>query len=144
MRPPFSVVLAATDFSSAGDAAVQTAYALTAPGGTVHLVHFPEPEIRAARSGGSSDAERSAAKRLEGLVPEAAVTQRIRTETHVIDGPDDPVAILERETKRVGAQAVVLGSHGSNPGWKRMLLGSVAEGAVKRVTAPVVLVRPPK
>lgn len=147
MRMPFATVLAATDFSAAGNAAVATAYALVAPQGQVHLVHFPEPEIRAEAGKASPDASAAARKadeRLRQLAPDAARTSAIRTETHVIDGPDDPVAILERESKRLGADAIVLGSHGSNPGWKRILLGSVASGALKRLTAPVILVRPPK
>ena len=49
---------------------------------------------------------------------------------------------LEREAARVGAHAVVLGSHGANKGWMRIVLGSVASGALKRLSTNVILVRP--
>jgi nucleotide-binding universal stress UspA family protein len=150
MKMPFRSVLAATDFSEAGNAAVETAYAIAANDATVHLLHFPEPEISAERrkamgsSAGESASERKAAQRLLELVPASARGKGIRTETHVIDGPDDPVAILERESRRLGAEVIVLGSHGGNMGLKRILLGSVAAGAVRKCTLPVLLVRPPK
>jgi nucleotide-binding universal stress UspA family protein len=149
MQTPFRSVLAATDFSEAGNAAVETAYALAAPGATVHLLNFPEPEIRTERAGtgahaGESPADRKAAQRLMELVPKTAAAAGIRTETHVIDGPDDPVALLERESLRLGAEVIVLGSHGATMGLKRILLGSVAAGAMRKCTLPVLLVRPRK
>jgi nucleotide-binding universal stress UspA family protein len=150
MRIPFRSVLAATDFSEAGNAAVETAYAIAADDATVHLLNFPEPEFSAERraatgsDAAASPTERRAAQRLLELVPAFARAKGIRTETHVIDGPDDPVSILERESRRVGAEVIVLGSHGANMGLKRILLGSVAAGAIRKCTLPVLLVRPPK
>ena len=42
-RPPFASILCPTDLSATGDEAVALAFALVAPGGTVHLLHVWEP-----------------------------------------------------------------------------------------------------
>jgi nucleotide-binding universal stress UspA family protein len=136
-HPP-AVVLAATDFSDAGNAAVALAYDVAAPGGTVHLVHFIEPQIGVPPH---SEAEQRASARLQALAPAHAQAKGVRTQVHVIDGPDDPGTLLERESRRHGAELVVLGSHGRK-GWAGLLTGSVAAAALKKCTAQVVLVRP--
>jgi nucleotide-binding universal stress UspA family protein len=135
---PFRTLIAATDFSTEGNAAVALAYDLVERGGTVHLLHFPEAEF----GEGAARIAKSAEDRLRALAPAAAQARDVRTEARAIDGPDDPVGLLEREAARVGAQAVILGSHGANKGWMRIVLGSVASGALKRLSTNVILVRP--
>ena len=126
-QPP-AVVLAATDFSDAGNSAVALAYSAAAPGGTVHLVHFIEPQIGA---GPHPPAEQRAEDRLRALAPAHAKAKGVRTEVHVLDGPDEPGTLLERESRRHGAALVVLGSHGKK-GWMGIVTGSVAAAALKK------------
>ncbi|WP_197386293.1 universal stress protein [Ralstonia pseudosolanacearum] len=59
---------------------------------------------------------------------------------------DDPIGTfdvgfaIEQTAKEVGAQAIVLGTHGRR-GFRRLFLGSVAESVVRQSTLPVLLVR---
>ncbi|CAJ0793520.1 Universal stress protein [Ralstonia mannitolilytica] len=59
---------------------------------------------------------------------------------------DDPIGTfdigfaIEQTAQDVGAQAVVLGTHGRR-GFRRLFLGSVAESVVRQSTLPVLLVR---
>ncbi|WP_347814182.1 universal stress protein [Paraburkholderia sp. BL10I2N1] len=53
---------------------------------------------------------------------------------------EDVASCLRREAQRVGADLVVLGTHGRR-GVRRMVIGSVAERFVRFSTCPVLLVR---
>ena len=59
---------------------------------------------------------------------------------------DDPIGTfdigtaIEQAAHNVGAQALVLGTHGRR-GFRRLFLGSVAESVVRMSTLPVLLVR---
>jgi nucleotide-binding universal stress UspA family protein len=53
---------------------------------------------------------------------------------------EDIASCLQREAQRVGADLVVLGTHGRR-GVRRMVIGSVAERFVRFSTCPVLLVR---
>ncbi|MGF6598726.1 nucleotide-binding universal stress UspA family protein [Paraburkholderia sp. GAS448] len=53
---------------------------------------------------------------------------------------EDTASCLQREAQRVGADLVVLGTHGRR-GVRRMVIGSVAERFVRFSTCPVLLVR---
>ncbi|MEX3846389.1 universal stress protein [Paraburkholderia sp. BR10882] len=72
-----------------------------------------------------------------------AVAAGVRCETELIEVRDinDTVAqCLQRCASSHGAQLVVLGTHGRR-GFKRALLGSVAEQFVRVAPCPVLLVR---
>lgn len=59
---------------------------------------------------------------------------------------DDPIGTfdigfaIEQTAQDVGAQVLVLGTHGRR-GFRRLLLGSVAESVLRQSTLPVLLVR---
>jgi nucleotide-binding universal stress UspA family protein len=53
---------------------------------------------------------------------------------------DDIAQTLQRCAERLGAELVVLGTHGRR-GMKRIVMGSVAEHFVRIATCPVLLVR---
>ena len=61
--------------------------------------------------------------------------QRPRTE--VLDG--DPVDVILTRAKEMKADLIVMGTHG-RAGLPRLLMGSVAEGVLRRAPCPVVLV----
>lgn len=52
---------------------------------------------------------------------------------------DDVPSCLQRCAERCGADLVVMGTHGRR-GWRRMMLGSVAERFLRISTVPVVMV----
>jgi nucleotide-binding universal stress UspA family protein len=68
------------------------------------------------------------AQRIKGRVPVA---------TRIVDG--QPVDAIERLAAEISAAYIVLGSHGRT-GLTRLVLGSVAEGVVRRARIPVVVV----
>ncbi|MCP3164626.1 hypothetical protein [Myxococcus qinghaiensis] len=77
--PRVRAVLATTDFMAPGDRAVAYAFALTPPGGTVHLPHV-EPD-------GATPRERQAARRqLELRVPRAEQDGKHKVELSVLTG----------------------------------------------------------
>jgi nucleotide-binding universal stress UspA family protein len=145
--PPASI-LCATDLSPLGNAAAAVAYGLARRGSVVHLFHVAEPVLflRPVASGSPYRAaeedleatERRADSRLRALVPASAAEEGVRTETHVVHESDVPAKVLA-EAKRVGAQLIVIGTHGRT-GIGRILMGSVASQVVKSSDLPVVMV----
>ena len=92
-------------------------------------------------SGAMAEVERARYRRAERHAKVAATTLAKagwRVETSVRVGvPVEELLSAARETR---AKLIVLGSRGTS-GLSRLLLGSVAEGVVKRATIPVLLVR---
>ncbi|CAJ0779516.1 Putative universal stress protein [Ralstonia condita] len=67
----------------------------------------------------------------------------VRVKTVVVDDPIGTFDIgyaIEQTAHDTDAQAIVLGTHGRR-GFRRMLLGSVAESVVRQSRLPVLLVR---
>ncbi len=123
MKPPFRSVLCPTDFSALGNLAVEIAYLVTAPGGTVHLLHVDEPPKTGnplypdeAPKGAPTPAQIEAAKarrrdRLQALVPADASARGIRTEVDLAYG-EDVAVVIEAEHRRRKTEVIVLSSHG--------------------------------
>jgi nucleotide-binding universal stress UspA family protein len=68
-----------------------------------------------------------------GVNPETALLTIVEASDHVYDA-------IEQEAVRWPADLVVIGTHGRR-GFRRLLLGSVAEGLIRVTTKPVLLVR---
>ncbi|MGC5887496.1 universal stress protein [Ralstonia pseudosolanacearum] len=67
----------------------------------------------------------------------------VRASSVVVDDPIGTFDIgfaIEQTAQDVGAQAIVLGTHGRR-GFRRLFLGSVAESVARQSTLPVLLVR---
>ena len=150
--PELRSVLAATDLSDFGNHVVPYAYAITARGGVVHLLHviepvmepnplyahyepinFPTPEERAREKA-------DLAARLRTLVPSNASALGIETRPTITEAKDVAEAI-RAEAERVGAGAICLSSHGRT-GIVKVVLGSIAQEVVSRSHRPVLVVRP--
>jgi nucleotide-binding universal stress UspA family protein len=133
---PIQSVLAATDFSPLGNAAVAQAYRLLrGSGGVVELCHAREP----GREPLPPERWAELQKRLWALVPEEAQARGIVTRVSVLEGATWAEAILQA-AERMSVDLVVLGSHGRS-GVARALVGSVADEVVRGSSRPVVLVR---
>jgi nucleotide-binding universal stress UspA family protein len=135
-REPLGAVLAATDLSEPGNAAVADAYRLLRGwGGVVELCHVEAPH------GDPPSPERWAdiQKRLWSLVPPEAEADGIVTRVSVLEG-NSPADAIVHASERLGAELIVVGSHGRT-GLSRAVLGSVAESVVRRSTKPVLIVR---
>jgi len=69
-----------------------------------------------------------------------AAAARFEIQTKLIDAP--VVSGITSYVRRIGADMIVAGSHGRS-GLPRLLLGSVAEGLMRRSGVPVLVVRTP-
>ncbi len=128
--PAYTRVLVGTDFSPQANHAIPHAYAITAPGGTVGLVHIVgrlEEDFAEAR------------RQLHGLIPAAAAERGIATEILVTDNRSAAEG-LAQAAGRFGAHAVVIGSHGRT-GVLTSLLGSVAQAVLAASDLPVLIVK---
>jgi nucleotide-binding universal stress UspA family protein len=147
----YQTILCPTDLSAAGDDAVDLAYALAAPKGVVHLLHVLEPAylavpfdtvpaVMAIPPEVVEASEKRAKQHLKRLIPEEALLRNVRTDVQVVHDVGVASAI-EREAKRVGAEVLVVGTHGRR-GVSNLLMGSVATHLLKTSHLPVILVRP--
>ncbi len=127
------VVVAATDFSALGDEAVRVALSMIDPGATLHVVHvlsgILENEIE----------ERAGAHRqLRQRLPVDLEGREVRVE--VLAG--HPAEAITGFARRVGADALCLGSHGRS-GVGALVLGSTSHEVLGLSHVPVLIV-PPK
>jgi nucleotide-binding universal stress UspA family protein len=127
--PVLQQALVATDLSQFANRAVPYAFALTQPGGEVHLLHVVK-----------EDAELEEAlliKQLTGLAP-VGVTQRVHA--HIVRG-DDPAITIAQCAARFGVDVICIASHGRS-GITRALVGSVADRLLRVTRLPVLVLRP--
>jgi nucleotide-binding universal stress UspA family protein len=142
-------ILCATDLSPIGNAAVAVAYGLARAGAVVHLLHVAEPALVMSPLDGTlltfrsttadmATAERRARARMGSLVPEGSLADGVLTEMHVLHEMDAGAQIVA-EAERLGAEMIVLATHGRS-GIGRILMGSVAADVTRHSHVPVVLV----
>jgi len=138
-------ILAPIDFSDSTEAVASTACTLArAFGAKLWLVHVaaPEPDFVGYEVGPQSVRDQRAGhlreehRRLQELA-EAIRDDGVDTAALLIQGPT--VAKILSEAERVGADLIVLGSHGHGAVY-RTLLGSVSESVLRQATCPVTVV----
>ena len=141
-------IVAAVDFSNATAGVLEAAVKITrAFGSSLHLLHVLEPEPSYTAYGFTPDefpaihlfqeeARKRATARLQevlekvaGDVPGASM--------HLAEG--SPLHALLDYTGKVGADLVILGSHGHGA-VAALLLGSVAEGMVRKAVLPTLVI----
>jgi nucleotide-binding universal stress UspA family protein len=148
--PRIRNVLAATDLSPEGNAAVGLAYAIAELGGTVHVVHVVpirdlhplEPhDIFALEHASKPDSRREQTHRaLAALVPE---DWRERTTRLYALESNHAAAAIRQAALRLDADAICIGkSRRSN--LAEALLGSVSSDVVAHAERPVLLARAPR
>lgn len=141
-------ILAAVDFSNATSGVVETAAEVAkAFGAELHLLHVIEPEPTYTAYGFTPEEfpaihtfHKETRDRAQKTLDDAATrvtTPDFKPTTHLGDG--SPLHILEEKVKELGADLVVLGSHGHGV-VASLLLGSVAEGMVRKSIVPTLVV----
>lgn len=144
-------IMVPTDFSNHANAALAQAIGLASPDATIDVVHFwqlpvvpasydgvhlSDASLETLHRGWTSDAEK---RGREAIAPYAASDRTVTFETvrgRASDG------IVERAEARK-PELIVMGSHGYR-GFKRLLLGSVAERVVRHAPCSTVVVHLPK
>lgn len=148
--PRMRNVLAATDFSPAGNAAIGLAFALTEPGGTVHLVHVvphshPElitpHDVFALERTAKSDPRRGEIhQKLAALVPAGCGD---RTARFYSVESNQPALAIAQAALRLDADAICLGRRGRS-NLAQTLLGSISSDVLKHAERPVMLAHAPR
>ncbi len=141
-------IVAAVDFSNATPGVLEAAAQLTkAFGGALHVLHVVEPEPSYTAYGFTPDefpaihlfqeeARKRATKRLNELL--ATVSGEIpNTTVHLAEG--SPLHAVLDYVKKNGGDLVVVGSHGHGA-MASLLLGSVAEGMVRKAVVPTLVI----
>jgi nucleotide-binding universal stress UspA family protein len=141
-------VLACLDLSDQSEAVLGCAARLaTALGEELVVLHVaaPDPEFVGYDVGPQSVRDQIAARlradhrELEERVKLAAGA--LRTRALMVQG--SPAERIEEHAQRLGADLMVLGSHGHGR-LHQLLVGSVANAVLKRATIPVVIVPSPR
>jgi nucleotide-binding universal stress UspA family protein len=143
--PRVLTVLAPTDLSDVGNAAIPYAYALLrGTGGVVELCHVHEHGLPNPAYAYDLPAQLTAGERagleqqLRALVPAEADAFGITTHVSVIDGGKADETIVAA-AERLNVDAISLGSHGRS-GVARAMIGSVAEAVLRHARRPVFVV----
>ena len=144
-------IIAALDFSDASDAVLATSVEMAkAFGATLKLVHIVEPEPTYSAYGFTpeefpaihtfqEEARTRAQKALE-IRREKVAGEGAQVESELLEG--NPLKALLDYSEAQGADLVVLGSHGHGV-LASVLLGSVAEGIVRKSEVPALVVPAP-
>lgn len=136
-------VLFATDFSENSDAARELATTLARDtGATLVIAHVVEPPPHSADFGfGGQGAELVDSAQsnadLEKVLP---TDPRVSCTHRLLHG--SPVQEIVKCAEEENVDIVVIGSHGRR-GLFRMLMGSVAEGVVRKASCPVLTIKMP-
>ena len=145
-------IVVAVDFSNATAGVMEMGKNLAkAFGARLHLLHVVEPEPSYTAYGFTPDefpalhayqeeARRRAASKLDELLEDAKASLPDAV-SQVAEG--SPLHTLLDCVAETGADFVVLGSHGHGV-IASLLLGSVAEGMVRKATVPTLIVPAPK
>lgn len=138
-------ILVPVDYSHSGDAALAYAASLGKEyDAELHLVHVFEPPFAHVDGGFASapvpavtpaDLEAEEAK-LNEITPDKGVKF---CREFIVGNPADELVSYAKEK---GIDLVVMGTHGRT-GLNRLLMGSVAEGVVRRSPCPVLTIKQP-
>jgi nucleotide-binding universal stress UspA family protein len=144
---PFLRPLVATDFSPAAARALRHAAALTAPGAPIEVVHawqLPAGSWGASLLGQArfpwSTVRDAVISSVKGQADKfAAAHADLGHPLHVelVQGP--PASVITHAAERGAHDLIAIGTHGHR-GFRRLLLGSVAEGTIRHAPCSVLVV----
>ncbi|MDB4953396.1 MAG: UspA domain protein [Myxococcales bacterium] len=143
---PFSRPLVATDFSPAAARALEHAATLTVPGAPIEVVHawqLPAGSWGASILGAGRfpwstvrDAVLSSAKEQADKLLASSGNLGHPIHIELIQGP--PASVITHAAERGGHDLIAIGTHGHR-GFRRLLLGSVAESTIRHAPCSVLV-----
>jgi nucleotide-binding universal stress UspA family protein len=135
---PFNTILFATDFSPASREAFEVATGLARDYKARLIAMHVIPPIRADFAEFSTfpgpDEDRSEALRLLHEIQSPGHS----IEHQLLEG--DPASVIAETAAATGADIIVMGTHGRT-GFRRLMMGSVAEEVLRQAPCPVLTVR---
>ena len=144
---PIRTILAATDFSDCSRQALVEALRLMpheVDESKIVVVHAWQPLVEysfgAAEVIAVDPLDETDEQVRDALDRLAAPLRERGYEVHTVSRQGYPAGVIEREAKSVGANLVVVGTHGRT-GVRRLLLGSIAERVLHLAACPVLTMR---
>ncbi len=143
-------ILAPVDFSSATASVIAAAQTLAAAMfGRIVLLHVVQPPILTSDYGLAVDhlheaiavSEKHASKRMEELTSQLRSRMIEPVEMELANGA--PIAAIVDGARRLGADYIVMGSHGHTAIYD-LLVGTTTHGVLRKAPCPVVIVPPGK
>jgi nucleotide-binding universal stress UspA family protein len=140
--PAIRAILHPTDFSDCSECALQIAATLAERhGARLVVLHVAVPRISVYGGGPVSHLSEAARAQLAELVGELqARGVQTAVEPQVSDG--DPAREILRVAREAKCDLIVMGTNGRT-GWRRLLMGSVAEAVMRQAECPVLLAKMP-
>jgi len=136
----FKNILLATDFSYASEKAFNYAAAMARRHGSkIHIVHVIPPEFTSVIPEPPSDWVRHEAEREMEILASRSELKEIVHETVLRTG--SVWGVFSAVIREQNIDLVMLGTHGRG-GFKKLVLGSVAEEVLRRAACPVITVGP--
>jgi len=136
-------ILLATDFSECSERALSYALGIASRyESRLHLFHCIDPTpYNLVEPDAVQTARDDARRELERLASDLRRGRAKNVEVKVVAEAGDLAVILPRVVKDLDLGLIVVGTHGRT-GWRKLLLGSVAEIVVDQVSCPVLSVGP--
>ena len=139
---PIRTILHPTDFSSHSEVAFRLACSLARDYcARLFVLHVVAPPVIVYGGGPAPpQSERYPEELQEKLHLLQAKDPKVQVEHRLAEG--DPVTEILRVAEEIKCDALVMGTHGRT-GLGRLLMGSVAEGVVRKAPCPVLTVKSP-
>jgi len=140
----FRNILMATDFSKCSDRALRYAIGIAHRyGAALHLFHWVDPTAYKFVGTDALEAARDSAwRQIQQLDTDLVVKGLLRTiQDKVLVEYGELSKILPRVVTERAVDLIVIGTHGRT-GWKKLILGSVAERIFRQASCPVLTVGP--
>ena len=137
-------LLVALDFSSVTDDQLEIVQRLAAPNREIYLLHVaePDPDFVGFEAGPEEVRDQVAKEFHQEHEQIQALAGRLRDSGHqvtalLIQGPT--IETILSEADKVGAEVIVVGSHGRGKLFD-LVVGSVSAGVIRKSTVPVLVV----
>ena len=136
-------ILLATDFSECSERALSYALGIASRyESRLHLFHCIDPTpYNLVEPNAVQTARDDARRELQRLASDLRRGRAKNVEVKVVAEAGDLAVILPRAVKDLDLGLIVVGTHGRT-GWRKLVLGSVAEIVVDQVSCPVLSVGP--
>jgi len=137
--PRFSNILCPVDFDQSSLAAVRVAADLAREHeATLYLLHVVHLRLAPETALSTGEAETAAETKLERIGHQKL---KVGTRYEILVMTGDPAVEVLQMAARLGIDLIVMATHGRK-GFRRLVLGSVAERVVGEACCPVLTVKP--
>ena len=137
-------LLVSIDFSPVTDAQIDIVDRLARPNREIHLLHVTEPDPSfVGLAAGPEEVQHQVASELQRAQAELdALAERLRAKGHAVDTllvPGPTVQTILEQAQKLGADLIVMGSHGRGKLFD-LVVGSVSAGVIRKSPVPVLVV----